>query len=58
MDELLKQINQYMIQHNLKRYELAGKLGTTQSNVTNWLNGKHKISKAWQALIKQRLGLE
>lgn len=54
--ELVKDINEYMTDKGLKRYELANKLGTTPSNVTNWLSGKHKISPAWRRLIWKVLG--
>ena len=59
MEELVKKINIYMAENkDMKRYELARVLGTTEANVSRWLNGKNKISKAWQELIKQRLKLE
>ncbi len=59
MEELVKKIKDYMAeQSDMKRYELARKLGTTEANVSRWLNGKNKISKAWQELIKQRLELK
>lgn len=57
MDELAKKLNDYVTEKGLKKYELARQLGTTEANVSRWLNGKHKISKAWQELIKQRLNL-
>ena len=51
-------MRKYMESRDLRGYELARKLGTTEANVSRWLSGKHKISKAWQELIKQRLDLE
>lgn len=54
---IVKKMHEYISAHDIKRYELARKLGTTESNVSNWLNGNHKPSKAWQELIKQRLGI-
>lgn len=58
MDKLLEEMEKYMSKKNLRRYELAHKLGTTESNISNWMNRKHKISKSWIELIKQRLELK
>lgn len=58
MDELIEKLKNYRQVRDLRRYELARKIGTTEANVSRWLTGKHKISKAWQELIKQRLDLE
>ncbi|MCB9772249.1 MAG: helix-turn-helix transcriptional regulator [Candidatus Omnitrophica bacterium] len=52
---MAKKLNDYIAEKGMKKYELARELGTTEANVSRWLNGKHKISKAWQELIKQRL---
>lgn len=51
-------MQEYIDKKGMKKYELARQLETTEANVSRWLNGKHKISKAWQELIKQRLNLE
>jgi transcriptional regulator with XRE-family HTH domain len=58
MEELVEKMRKYMHSRDLRGYELARKLGTTEANVSRWLSGKHKISKAWQELIKLRLDLE
>jgi len=48
-------LKEYMSKHDLKHYELARKLGTTEANISRWVNGKHEVSKAWRELIKLRL---
>ena len=58
MNELTEKLKDYKQKKDLKIYELARKIGTTEANVSRWLSGKHDISKAWQELIKQRLDLE
>lgn len=56
--EIIKYMQIYMTNNNLKRYELAHKLGTTESNISNWLNGKHKVSRSWTQLIEQKLNIK
>lgn len=58
MEDLIEALEDYMVRNHLKRYELANKLGTTPVNITNWLNGKHKISPAWKRLIQKQLDLK
>ena len=58
MEELVKKMQEYLDKRDMKKYELARELGTTEANVSRWLNKKNKISKAWQELIKQRLNLK
>jgi len=54
-NDLVKKMKDYTITNNLKKYELARVLNTTEANISHWLSGKHKISKAWRELIKQKL---
>lgn len=56
--DLVKKLNNYIEKKGMKKYELARELNTTEANVSRWLNGRHKISKAWQELIKIKLNLK
>lgn len=58
MEDVKKILEKHMAEYNLKRYELANRLGTTPANITNWLSGKHKISPAWRRIIKEELRLK
>ena len=53
--QLIKLMEDYMTKHKLLRYELANILGTADGNISKWLNGRHKIGKAWTQLIIQKL---
>jgi hypothetical protein len=57
-EKLVKQLEAYMDKRNLKKYQLANHLGTTEANVSRWLSRKHIIGNAWQQLIKIKLNLE
>ena len=57
-NELVKKLEAYMEKHNLKRYELAQRLETTEGNVSRWLRKKHIIGSAWQKLMKIKLNLK
>lgn len=52
--EVIRQLENYMIVHKLKKYELARAIGTTEMNIYRWLNGKSKMSKAWVEVMKSK----
>jgi len=53
-DEVIRQLENYLVVHKLKKYELARLLNTTEANIWRWLTGKHKVSKAWVELMKAK----
>lgn len=55
---VVKRMEAYMAERNLKNYQLAHILGTTEGNVSRWLRRKHVIGGAWQELIKIKLNLK
>ena len=36
----------------------ARELNISERQLVRWIKGEHEISPAWEALLKQRLGLE
>ena len=52
--ELVRQINAYLQRTDKRQYELAAELGVPAPTVNRWLNGKVKISKAYQVILKSK----
>lgn len=51
-EEILRQLEDYLVVNKLKKYELARQLNTTEANISRWLKRKHKVSKAWLEVMK------
>jgi plasmid maintenance system antidote protein VapI len=52
--ELVRQINAYLQRTDKRQYELAAELGVPAPTVNRWLNGKAKVSKAYQVILKSK----
>ena len=52
-EKVIKQVQEYMREHNLNQVELAVKLGIAHSQLNRWLKTK-RISKAWIALLENK----
>lgn len=52
--ELVRQINAYLQRTDKRQYELAAELGVPAPTVNRWLNGKAKVSKAYQVILKAK----
>jgi len=57
-EKLVKQIVAYMAERNWKNYQLSNYLGTTEGNVSRWLNRKNVIGPAWRELLRIKLNLK
>lgn len=55
-EEFIEKVKEYMSNNNLKQYELANLLGTSDAQVNRWIRGRNKVSKAWRIVISNRLG--
>lgn len=51
-EDIIQQLEDYLARKGIKKYELARELGTTEANISRWLKGKHKVSKAWREIMK------
>ncbi len=58
MTNLVRQLEQYRLEHRIPQEELAKKLGVAFSTVNRWFNGKTKPSKIQQYHIAKLLGLD
>ena len=54
----VKKLEAYMAERDMKNYELARELGTTEGNISRWLKKKHIIGNAWLELIKIKLNFK
>ena len=45
-------LQKLLTEHNITQRELAIKIGTAEATVSDWLNGKRVISKAYAKIIK------
>lgn len=52
--ELIRQINAYLQRTGKPQYELASDLGVPPPTVNRWINGKAKISKAYQTILRSK----
>lgn len=52
--ELVRQINAHLERTGKRQYELAAELGVPAPTVNRWLNGKAKVSKAYQVILKSK----
>ena len=52
--EFVRQISAYLSRTGKKQYELAAELGVPPPTVNRWMNGKAKISKAYQTILKSK----
>ena len=52
--ELVRQINAYLARTGKRQYELAADLGVPAPTVNRWLNGKAKVSRAYQVILKSK----
>lgn len=52
--ELVRQINTYLLHTSKRQYELAAELGVPAPTVNRWLNGKAKVSKAYQSILRTK----
>lgn len=50
-----QELGAYKIKHGLTNRALARLLGIEECQAFRWLKNKHKISRAWQALIDSKL---
>jgi len=53
-EDIIKQLEYYLALKKMKKYELARELGTTEANISRWLNKKHKVGKAWLEVMKAK----
>lgn len=53
MDNLIKQLEAYRLEHRIPQEELAKKLGVAFSTVNRWINRKTKPSKIQEYHIKR-----
>lgn len=53
-EEVIRQLREYMRLNDLKKYQLANAIGTTEANIWRWLTGKHKVSKLWIEAMKTK----
>jgi plasmid maintenance system antidote protein VapI len=52
--ELARQISSYLARTGKKQYELAAEIGAPVQTVNRWLNGKAKVSRAYQVILKSK----
>ena len=52
--ELVRQLNAYLQRTDKRQYELAAELGVPAPTINRWLNGKVKISKAYQTIMRSK----
>ena len=52
--EMVRQINAYLMRTGKRQYELAADLGVPAATVNRWLNGKAKVSKAYQSILRTK----
>jgi plasmid maintenance system antidote protein VapI len=52
--EVVRQLNAYLARSGKRQYELAADLGVPAPTVNRWLNGKAKVSKAYQVILKAK----
>ena len=52
--EMVRQLSAYLMRTGKKQYELAADLGVPAPTVNRWMNGKAKISKAYQTILKSK----
>ena len=52
--ERVRQINAYLQRTGKRQYELAAELGVPAPTVNRWLNGKAKVSKAYQSILRTK----
>lgn len=53
-EDVIRQLEDYIAVHKIRKYELARELNTTEANISRWLKGRHKVSKAWLEVMKSR----
>lgn len=53
-EDVIEQLEDYLARKELKKYELARELGTTEANISRWLKKRHKVSKAWREIMKAK----
>lgn len=47
------ELKQLRLKHNLTQSDLGDKIGVTKSKISEWENGKHTISNAYQLLLSK-----
>jgi DNA-binding transcriptional regulator YiaG len=47
-----EELKHYRDLHNLSQSELAKEIGTNKARISEWENGKHEISSAYERLLK------
>ena len=52
--ELVRQISAYLERTGKRQYELAAELSVPAPTVNRWLNGKAKVSKAYQVILRAK----
>lgn len=52
--ELARQIDSYLARTGKKQYELAAEIGAPVQTVNRWLNGKAKMSRAYQVILRSK----
>ena len=55
MADLVKQLEEYRLEHRIPQEELAKKLGVAFSTVNRWINGKTKPGKIQRYHIEKLL---
>ena len=55
--DIRDRLKEYQVKHGLKLHQLAHQLDTTEATVSRWVNKRHNVSRAWQELLKAKLGI-
>jgi transcriptional regulator with XRE-family HTH domain len=52
--DVVVKIEEYLVKHNLRQYELAKELGIPESTLNRWLRRKTNISKAYLMVLRTK----
>ncbi len=52
--EMVRQIKAHLMRTGKRQYELAAELGVPAPTVNRWLNGKAKVSRAYQVIMRSK----
>ena len=52
--ELVREIEAYMMRTGKKQYELAAEIGAPVQTVNRWINGKAKVSRAYEVILRSK----
>ncbi|MBI3088341.1 MAG: helix-turn-helix transcriptional regulator [Candidatus Omnitrophica bacterium] len=53
-NEVVRQISAYLERTDKRQYELASEIGVPPPTINRWLNGKAKVSKAYQVILRAK----